>query len=413
MTTATAVQTKLTIDRKSLVKALEKINRIISRVSKPILQCVRMEATDNKLWLAGTDLDLSLTVHVPAEGELPRCIVPCKELLQRIKTGSNPICSIWQEDEHLIVNGGSTHHRLLTQPVAEYPLIPLQPEGRVLTLPAGSFRESLQTALVGVARENTRYAINGVLLEVKSGKMHLVAADGRRMVVIELGTPDEPQDLAVILPARLCQMIVRLTDQYEPGTLKLHVKENQDTKGEKTPSSLFVVGNGWVLHGMEIDGHFPCWRDVVPKNESKFMLDRQAFLTTVREVSTACASYSPGVQVRLAADQTTVTAKSAENGESSGQVTSRFLGGGDSLILTGFNPQFLEDVLKTLTGKNVLIEVKQNTPATNGDIHQYPAVFYDWADRRVKWVVMPVGIHAKASPESLGSNYRDTPGAAA
>jgi len=408
-------EAKVTIERKSMVKALEKINRVLAnRGSKPVLQHVRMDAADGRLWLAGTDLELSLTVHLPAEGEMPRCLVPCRELLQRVKTGSNPVCSIWQEDEHLIVNGGNAHHRLAIMTPDEYPNIPLQPEGRMLSLPTGSFRESLQTALVGVARENTRYAINGVLLEVKAGRMHMVATDGRRMVVIEIGRPEaSAQDMAVILPARLCQMIVRLTEQYEPGTLKLYVKENQDAKGEKSPSSLYVVGNGWVLHGMEIDGHFPCWRDVVPKNESKFMLDRQEFLTTVREVSTACASYSPGVQVRLAADQTTVTAKSAENGESSGQVTSRFLGGGDSLILTGFNPQFLEDVLKTLTGKNVLIEVKQNTPATNGDIHQYPAVFYDWADRRVKWVVMPVGIHAKASPESLGSNYRDTPGAAA
>jgi len=406
MTTATEVQTKLTVDRKVLVKALEKLNRILAhRTSKPVLHHIRMDAAEGKLWLAGTDLDISLALHIPAEGQLPRCLAPCRELLQRVKSSSAPNCQLWREDDALVVNGGAVHHRLATLPPEEYPLIPLRPEGNMLTLQAGAFRDDLKTALVGVARENTRYAINGILLEIKRGN-HLVATDGRRMVVLEQDPIDtQVKELAVILPARFCQQILRLAEK-ETGALRLFVKDNFNDKGEKTPSDLYLIGSGWVLHTMEVDGHFPCWRDVIPKNESKFLADRAGFLHTLREVSTACSEYNKGVHLRLGADGITVSARSYEGAESSGQVEGRFQGGGDSLILTGFNPDFLIDVLETLSGPTVLIEVQQNRLGTDGKVYPYPAVFYNWADRRTKWVVMPVNIQVEPGPDSLGSNYQ-------
>ena len=156
------------------------------------------------------------------------------------------------------------------------------------------------------------------------------------------------------------------------------MKPNTNEKGEKTPSDVWAVGESWVLHSLELDGHFPSWREVIPRNESKFLLDRQELLGVLREVSTAAGETSKGVHLRLGSDKAVLSCRSETGGESSGQANCRFLGGGDSLILTGFNPAFLEDVLSTLAGKSVCIEAKQNTPARD-QVHHYPAVFYDWS----------------------------------
>jgi hypothetical protein len=80
--------------------------------------------------------------------------------------------------------------------------------------------------------------------------------------------------------------------------------------------------------------------------------------------------------------------------------------GGDSLILTGFNPAYLEDVLTTLVGKSVCVELRQNT-AFRDVVSHYAAVFQDWTDRSVRWVLMPVGTGLVPGPESLGSNWKE------
>jgi hypothetical protein len=96
-------KTRVKIDRRTLVKALEKIACVIPRAStKPVLLCVRVEATNGLLWLAGTNLDTSLALTLPIAGELPRCLVTCRDLLQRIKASKSPECELWREGDHLV-----------------------------------------------------------------------------------------------------------------------------------------------------------------------------------------------------------------------------------------------------------------------------------------------------------------------
>ena len=87
--TSTCPSTGLRIPRKRFVEALNRVKAVIPNQSvKPILQCVRMQTADGILQLAATDLELSVSVTLECVGDLPTCLVPCHELLQRIRTGT-------------------------------------------------------------------------------------------------------------------------------------------------------------------------------------------------------------------------------------------------------------------------------------------------------------------------------------
>ena len=58
------------------------------------------------------------------------------------------------------------------------------------------------------------------------------------------------------------------------------------------------------------------------------------------------------------------------------------------------------------TAKSVCIEVRQNT-ASRGVVSHYAAVFHEWTDRSVRWVLMPVSTGLAPGPESLGSNWKE------
>lgn len=403
----TDLSTCVMIERKALVKALERIVKLIPQRSlKPVLQGVRIEASQGRLWLAATDLETSLLMHLGADGELARCVVPARELLNRVKASRAPFCELHGDKNVLVVNGGGVEHRLNTLPVAEFPLIPQRAEGQVICVSAGPFREALGTALAGVAETSTRYAIHGVLLEVADG-VRLVATDGRRMVGVELrGDAGEAGSCQAILPPKLCKLVRQVVDKNDESTLNLYVKAAVDTQ-DPEPPELYLAGAGWLAHCRGAEGNFPMWRDIVPRGGSRFMVSRSELLGVLREIAPA-GSGGRGVRLRLAGESSTVTYRGPETGESTGRVRTRFMGGGDSLIVTGFNAAFVIEALATLPGDQVVIEVQQNKPSTHDSVSHLPALLYDWPSRKVSWVIMPISLGLPANPESLGSNYKAT-----
>src|SRR5438045_3944814 len=68
MNTATASTIK--VDRKQLVKALDQIKRVVpSKVGKPSLRCVRIQAEKGRIRLAATDLETSVNISLWGDGE--------------------------------------------------------------------------------------------------------------------------------------------------------------------------------------------------------------------------------------------------------------------------------------------------------------------------------------------------------
>ncbi len=397
------------VDRKKLLTALQRVGRIIpNQRYKPILQGVRLEASDGVLHLSATDLDVSLTTFVEAEGGLPPCLVSCPELTQRVKAAKDDWCSIRldRKGKTLTINGGTVDHTIYTLDLAEFPAIANRSEGTHLSVGGQGFRSALGTALVGMAHEPTHYAIDGVLLDSDPDGVRLVSTDGRRMVIVDLAPLEREFTGQVILPARFASLITKLIDPKDDGHVRLAVLTRSDDKGNKLAAKLFAAGRDWLLTSLEREGHFPKYSDVVPQSASQFAIDRQALLDTLDEAAVATNEESRGVQLDLRPRSLVLTAHAPQVGQSAGTVRLKFLGGGDSRIITGFNPGLLRDALKTLSGDEVIIDVGQNLPCRTSDkVQGKPALIYSATLKAVRWVIMPINTGLAASPETLGSNF--------
>ena len=367
-----------------------------------------MEVLDGSLHLGATDLDVSISVVVEAEGLLPPCVVSCPELIRRIKASNGETCSLRLEAAKgkLVVNGGRVDHTLQTMDLGDFPAAPTTSEGEVITIDGLKFKDALATALVGAAAEPTRYAINGVLLESDDDGLRLVATDGRRLVTVELEPADREFRGQVLLSARQAALVSRFVDRKCQDSVRVFVNERPDKDGEHQPSEICIVGRDWLLKASEQEGHFPVYRDVVPESQSKFVVDREAFIEALAEVSLATTVDSKAVGLDLTSESVTLSAESPGLGESSGSVAATFAGGGDGHVVSGFNPGFLLDAFKTLPGERVVIDVGQNLlDRVSNAVRGRPALMYSLEDPHVRWLIMPVNIGQKPSRATLGSNY--------
>jgi len=80
-------------------------------------------------------------------------------------------------------------------------------------------------------------------------------------------------------------------------------------------------------------------------------------------------------------------------------------GDGDAVIHTAFDPAYLLDALKTITGVTAVLDVEQNGLGCAHHALGRPAMIYDRYDPVVRWVVMPINAGLPATRENLGSNY--------
>jgi DNA polymerase-3 subunit beta len=408
MLTATAKPESLTVslERTELIRALDRARHVVPvRFPKPILTCVRLDASQGLLRVQATDGELSLFTHVPTEGELVACVVPCSELIKRLKASKSPVCGLSLSDNHerLIVNGGRVEHALDTLAPEDFPDVPSQLEGDSIEVDAAELVHALKVAGQGVAHEPSRYAIDGILLESDARGTRLVATDGRRLVIVELGHAGELNGKA-ILPQRFCRLIEKFTDKHT-DFLVLAVQRDQAEKGTAPPACVYAAGPDWLLSTFECDGHFPIYRDVVPRSHSKFAVDRTALVETLGEVSLAANEDSRMVHVDLSSKEVQLSARAPGVGKSEATLAAEFLGGGDSAIHTAFNPPFLLDALKTMSGDEVVIDVDQNGYGCDGKVFGKPALMYVRHDPSIRWVIMPVNAGLEATRENLGSNY--------
>ena len=96
-----------------------------------------------------------------------------------------------------------------------------------------------------------------------------------------------------------------------------------------------------MLSTYECDGRFPIYRDIVPRSHSKFALDRTQLLETLTEVALTTNEESRMVRLDLGQQELVLSAEAAGIGSSEAKLPTEFLGGGDAVIRTAFNPAYL------------------------------------------------------------------------
>ena len=394
------------LSRAALVALLERAKRIVpARFPKPILMCVHLEVTEGLFRLQATDGELSLYAHLPIDGELPACVVPLAELIRRLKASKHPTCSLSLSDdgEQLLVNGGRVEHALRTFDPADFPVVSSELSGDSIEVDAAELVHAVRVTSPAVAKEPSRYAIDGILLESNEEGSRLVATDGRRLVMAELRNAGELDDQA-LMPHRFCRLIDKLTAR-DTDFLAIAVHREKTEKGDTLPGRIFAAGPDWVLSTYECDGRFPMYRDIVPRSHSRFALERSQLVETLTEVSIATNEESRMVRLDLGPQELVLSAEAPGIGSSEAKLPTEFLGGGDAIIRTAFNPAYLLDALKTLCSESVVIDIDQNGCGADGTVFGKPALIYDRYDAVVRWVLMPVNAGLEATRENLGSNY--------
>jgi DNA polymerase-3 subunit beta len=306
------------------------------------------------LTLQATDLELGVKceikeVEVVEPGQVVANAAKLSAIIHEV-TDETVTLSLEQESLEVIASGSK--FKLFTFDPSEFPPVAPKEEGKVISIVAGELTRAANLTVYAAARETTRYAINGLLLEVKGNKMVMVGTDGRRLarVITHLSAKVE-SEISSIIPARTIQMLTRIATQAD-SMVNIRIMENQVA---------FEVGSVLLVTSV-IDGRYPSYDAVIPKESTtKLKVDRLALLAALRRAALLVSKDSRGVKVQLASDHITIEAHSPEEGEAAVELPVELEG---EAIQIAFNPDYLIDPLKVIVAEQVMMEFRaSNAPA--------------------------------------------------
>lgn len=367
---------KVVCDRAALLEAVNLVaGVVVLRTPRPQLTCVRLSATRNgsegRLTLAGTDAEISLTleitrVDVEREGE---ALIPANTLRQIVSAEDNEPTLTLESDGDTIchIRGADAHFQLHGFPPAEFPAMPdfdaivrgagpTGPVRAVFEQDAGTLDQIVTRTVFATARENSRYAINGVLLKRDGRKLELVATDGRRLALCraQLDGGDDGDPVDCIVPTKALGLLQRLIgDPADPVSVAVTDGQILFRLGREDSPQRAVLASNLV------EGSFPPYEDVIPKDQTiRVRFDKDVLMSAVRRAALLTNEESRGVRMSFtgAERRLQLMSRVPEMGQATITVDLVDYDGED--IEIGFNPAFIVDALKVIDEPDVQVELR-------------------------------------------------------
>ncbi|MEC7691245.1 MAG: DNA polymerase III subunit beta [Pseudomonadota bacterium] len=364
---------KFTISREKFLQPLQLVSGAVERRhTLPILSNVLIKVSEDALWLTGTDLEVELIASTRLEGEYEEgeITVPAKKLFdicRGIADGTDIQFSL--DGSKALIRAGRGRYTLSTLSASDYPNLE-DWEGEVeFELSSADIKRLINSTHFSMAQQDVRYYLNGMSLETEEHIIRTVATDGHRLALCRLDYESASLPVRqVIIPRKGVLEISRLIGDDEKS-IKVQIGANH----------IRLFSSDFIFTSKLVDGRFPDYRRVLPKDGDKTILASKAVLKDAFARAAILSNEKfRGVRLNLSSGELKITANNPEQEEAEEIVDVNYEG--DDLEI-GFNVAYLIDVLNALTTEEVQLTLSDSNSS---------ALIQNAGDDAALYVIMPM-----------------------
>lgn len=360
------------VQKEHLERAIALGARVANKnLSLPVLGCVVIVATNEYVVVRATNLDVSVELAIKAKVVSGGVVaVPAHILLPAIQTATDQKLILTAEETTLNVSGAHGDAKIKTIDAAEFPTLPFVKEGEgfSVTLPARECARALKSVSFAASTSGMRPELSSIFFEVGNGVLTTAATDSFRLAEMKIPVKSKASIDPTLIPNRTIPDILRLLADGETVELR------------RTESQVTVIVNGDQLTSRVIDGAFPEYQAIIPKQftSSATILTEDA-VRAFRKVS-VFTDQSQQITITLSpkTKKATIEAKNTSVGETNETLDAVI--SGDEITMH-FNARYITDALSAISSDS--IEMQFVGP-------QKPLVVRDVPDRGFLYLVMPM-----------------------
>jgi DNA polymerase-3 subunit beta len=368
---------KFSVEKNRLLKSLSHVQSIVEKKSTlPILSNILLEAKGNLLVLSATDMDISitdkLTCNVIEEGSTTISAHTIYDIIRKLPE-STEIEIISNDGKILTLRAGKSKFSLGCLPKEDFPLIELGDPENQISIDPQKLLKLINKTRFAVSNEETRYFLNGIyfhkIQRENKDYLSLVATDGHRLAKF-----DFQQNLenipGVIIPKKTINELCKLLAECDEE-IKIDLNSNK---------IIFFINNS-ILISKLIDGNFPDYKRVIPKDNDNFLkINRSNFSFAVDRVSTITNEKLPVIKFKLMKNLINLSSANNENGMATEDVIAEY--GGKEMDI-GFNSKYILEMINNLEDQEIILNFKDSSS---------PVIAHEESNPNLVYVLMPMRV---------------------
>ena len=367
---------KFSVNQQDLQQALNYCQGVIEKRSTlPILSNILLDIKNSKLIITATDLDLIFihqlnNIEVKEEGKTTTTASTFYDIIRKFSSGKKINLTLTNNSK-LHLESEKSVFNLNCISASEFPLTDENFNQNEFSIKSKQLLKLLNKCKFSISNDETRHYLSGIYIHQTEfeDKNYLtaVATDSHRMSISKIRLEEKIDFEPIILPKKTIFQLCSLLDSYDG-----------DVKISNVKSKIKFELNNSILVSKLIDGKFPNYIQVIPKNNQKKLdIDLKLFLDSVDRVASVSLDKKDGVKFNLTKDTLNLSVNSTTSGDGKETLAVKF----DHDLEISFNSRYLIDVASQLDGDRV--EVFLNDSGS-------PALIKDPGDFDSIFVVMPM-----------------------
>jgi DNA polymerase-3 subunit beta len=361
------------VKRSEFLNELAPMQGIVERrTTIPVLSHILLRGEGDKVHLAATDLDVSLTSWCGAEVKGSGGIaVQARKFLEIIRAVVGDEVELVLEDEkRLSIVAGKSRFKINGLSPEDFPTLPDVKGEEATAIPFSLIKRMIGKVIFAVSTEESRFQLNGALMKLKEGAMELVATDGHRLALVENALESGKDGDGVLVPRKALQELLRFEGD---GDVTFRRSEHHLS---------FEIGHRELICRI-LEGTFPDYDRVIAKdNDKKAIFDRKNLSEAIQRVALLTGDRARAVRFQFETGRLTISAANPDLGEAVEEVTCEYAG---REIRLGLNPDYMHSFLAAVETEKVHLALKdENTQCIGLPV--------DGGDERYLCVIMPMRI---------------------
>lgn len=347
---------KIILNTSVLLKNLQVLIGVIPASSTvPILENFLFEIENKKLKITASDLETTMSVDMDMDvdnenDQSKNYAVPAKILIDILKTlPHQPLTFTFDDKSKLEITSESGTYEIPFSDAKEYPTLASLENPSTTTISSEVLSNAIAKTIFATGTDDLRPVMTGVLFQLSTTSVTFVATDAHKLVKYQRTDITSSENADFIMPKKPLNVL---------KTIFLNLKEEEEVVIDYNVSNATFSFKNCVLNCRLIDGKYPNYEGVIPKeNSKKMIIDRVKFINSVSCVSIFSNKQTHQVRLKISGNELHLSADDKDYSNKADERLSCDYEGDD--IYIGFNSRFLIEMLKSLKCDEIQIEMSE------------------------------------------------------
>lgn len=363
---------KIECVREKLADAVSKAEKVTGKnLTLPVLGCILFEAKGRELIVRATNLDLGIEITIPVKVIVQgKVAVPggvINNFLSSISVSKNVTLEIL--DGNLKVSTDTNKTVIKSVPHDDFPTIPILQHEKKFSMAPKEFIKGIKSVWYSSATSSMKPELSSVYVYSEGDSLVFVATDSFRLAEKKVRVKNSRDISSILIPVKNIPEIMRILEAAD-GEVEVSLNKNQ----------ISFSYNGVYLTSRVIDGIFPDYKQIIPKeHKTEMTILKQDLINAFKTATIFSDKFN---KVSIAAHPTekkfTLTTRNADVGENTN--TLDVVGEGDDVDIN-FNYRYITDCFQSIESDSVNLQFNGLTK---------PLVIHGINDKSFSYIVMPI-----------------------